>query len=313
MKIDYSTLPKIDCPVCGSEQNLLITKRFDNGPIVKCCSCNHIYLNVSFTDDVLKQMYDNYHGINQIKDLAIIEGWFADSDGVYQIALRKIIELGGIKNKNLLEIGCGVGRFLYECKLQGANVTGIDISPGSVALAKKYFNLDIVQVDLSEALSCGIVKKESFDLVCIFELIEHVKFPLAFLQDICYVLKPGGNLIISTPNFEYFYFLGKSADVVTRWQEHLQFFTPETLEDIIIKAGFKSLLVTTVNNLEFGDRMKQKFSRNLFVNKLWVFVRNIKVVYKLKDIFFSQLNACKTREDIKLFNGTCIFSVSKKA
>lgn len=85
-----------------------------------------------------------------------------------------------IKNLNIqsiLEIGCGHGGFLHYCEVNGVNrCLGVEVSEGTCDFARKTFNLDIV---------CGsfpnIEINEKFDLVCGFDVVEHLSNPVESL------------------------------------------------------------------------------------------------------------------------------------
>lgn len=106
---------------------------------------------------------------------------------------------------DILDAACGQGYGSYLMKTWGAkSVTGIDIDQETVEKASRLFQQDglcymqhtVEQLPFPDA---------SFDVVVSFETIEHVDDPDAFLEEIKRVLKPGGTVIISCPNDNYYY------------------------------------------------------------------------------------------------------------
>lgn len=114
--------------------------------------------------------------------------------------------LGDIKGKRVLEIGCGRGgfsKYLYSC---GADLVAADFSPSAVSIAKHLLTdatgCDIRVADI-QAIPFG---DDEFDLVVSLETLEHVPDWGKGLAELVRVAKPGGHIIITTPN--YFGLLG---------------------------------------------------------------------------------------------------------
>lgn len=100
------------------------------------------------------------------------------------------------RNKRLLEIGCSAGMFLWHAKNYFKEVVGIDYDSHSAKFASrkcgcKVYTVDIEQTDLEE---------NSFDVICAFQTLEHVKNPIDFISRHKKYLKPGGIMAIEVPN-----------------------------------------------------------------------------------------------------------------
>jgi SAM-dependent methyltransferase len=99
----------------------------------------------------------------------------------------------------ILEIGCGEGSFLSSLKNKYYNEpVGLELNSHAVEKATKK-GLTVHKEDLS------IFSKrnhECFNVVCFFQVLEHIADPLSFLQNAVHVLKPGGRLILAVPNNE---------------------------------------------------------------------------------------------------------------
>jgi 2-polyprenyl-3-methyl-5-hydroxy-6-metoxy-1,4-benzoquinol methylase len=103
------------------------------------------------------------------------------------------------KQANILEVGCGYGRLLRFFSERGySNVTGVDISPEEVELAKK------IHPNVVHENALDFIEKytEQFDLIVALDLIEHFhKHEVVRFLDACrQALRPGGHLVIQTPN-----------------------------------------------------------------------------------------------------------------
>lgn len=123
-------------------------------------------------------------------------------------ALRIIQEsIAGRAQKSILDIGCGNGFFLEELKRaikrKNVNYFGVDYSKYKVSEAKKmHSDMEFKVCNLEEAIPYG---DNTFDVVYSGEVIEHIYDPDHMLEECKRVLKPGGLLIITTPNLNAWY------------------------------------------------------------------------------------------------------------
>jgi 2-polyprenyl-3-methyl-5-hydroxy-6-metoxy-1,4-benzoquinol methylase len=111
---------------------------------------------------------------------------------------RKLIaKLSGKKTGELLDIGCGTGEFLATMKEAGWEVQGLEPDPGARDQALKNHGL---QVGASEKLF--ELTNESFDVITMWHVMEHVHQLHEYFDKIQSLLKPGGILIVAVPNYE---------------------------------------------------------------------------------------------------------------
>lgn len=102
----------------------------------------------------------------------------------------------------VLDLGCGTGYGDKVLASKGLNVTGIDIDAEAISFARKNYKDENIEFKVGNILNLKDADKY-FDAVISFEVIEHLKDPDKFLQNINQVLKPGGFFIMSTPNSEF--------------------------------------------------------------------------------------------------------------
>lgn len=160
--------------------------------------------------------------------------------------------VGSLKGKRMLEVGCDTGVFLeYAQKTAQLQVTGLDIFPRVVEVARKR-GLDV----RAHALEAAALPQASFDILCAYDLIEHVEDPQAFLQEAWRVLAPGGVLVLETPNFDgLVYRIGRwlgrldgmrklFAPLQKRlWPPfHVHYFSPRSLIEQMASMGFSPRL-----------------------------------------------------------------------
>jgi cyclopropane fatty-acyl-phospholipid synthase-like methyltransferase len=141
-------------------------------------------------------------------------------------ALSKV--LGGLTGKRILDVGCGIGRFLLSARSQGADVVGYDLSPEACAFAQKRLGIAVHQSNLhSCSSSIG-----NIDAVVMRDFIEHPVEPFADIQAAGSILNRGGLLVIHTPNGGE---SGASVETAKEWVgfrvdlEHLQYLSPQTI------------------------------------------------------------------------------------
>jgi SAM-dependent methyltransferase len=135
----------------------------------------------------------------------------------------------------LLDVGCGGGAFLERMRLQGWEVTGLDASAAIVARVRRELGLPI----LLGSLPRPDLTPQSFELVTLWQSLEHLPRPLEALSDARRLLAPGGRLMVSVPNIAsgpYRWF--GSAWFGLDLPRHLLHFTPATLRAMLHRAGF---------------------------------------------------------------------------
>jgi 2-polyprenyl-3-methyl-5-hydroxy-6-metoxy-1,4-benzoquinol methylase len=140
------------------------------------------------------------------------------------------------KNGTLLDVGCSNGEFLEYMKSQrGWEVSGVEISQYAAQVAKSK-GLTIFTGTLEKAA----FPKASFDVVTLWDVLEHIHDPRSTLTEIRRILRPGGLLTFRVPN-------GDSFDSVLFGQfwagldapRHLYVYTHETIRHLLAETGFK--------------------------------------------------------------------------
>ena len=138
-----------------------------------------------------------------------------------------------------LDVGCAAGFFLKVLADEGWSVAGVESSPAIAGHASEVYGLPPVHVgDLASAP----FPPGSFDLVTMWDLVEHVPDPVALLERAAELLAPEGRLVIETQNVESPF----SRLMGPRWQhykhlEHLYHFGPATLDALLARTGFERL------------------------------------------------------------------------
>ena len=186
------------------------------------------------TLDYRKRFYDKYNS-QQVRPEGA-DPSAADYDTWAQGAEKRFAGwLPMDRSLPVLDMGCGAGNFLYSLgRLGYSDLTGVDLSPEQVTLARGWCpTARIIEGDVFDALR---VNPARFALVSGLDIIEHFRKDevLTFLELVQGALRPGGRLILQTPNAASPW-VGSVAysDFTHEW-----FYSPRGLERILRMAGF---------------------------------------------------------------------------
>jgi SAM-dependent methyltransferase len=152
-------------------------------------------------------------------------------------ALRR---LGSGKGSKLLDVGCAEGQFLHLAARAGYEVTGLDFNPVSVEIAGKLLGASTVYPYSVEELGDRF-RGTQFDVVTIFEVLEHTADPYQTVRSINKLLKLGGQLFLSVPGNQRWPKLFHPE--VDAPPHHLTLWTEEALKKLLGRAGFRVLSV----------------------------------------------------------------------
>lgn len=144
-----------------------------------------------------------------------------------------------------LDIGTGDGSFLFELKHAGfERISGVEPSKAPVAAAHAWVRPLIV----NEFFQPAMFVQKSFDLITCFQTLEHLADPALFLRNVLGLLKPGGMLMLVTHNRRAAttLALGRRSPVLDI--EHLQLFSPRSLQLMLGRAGFTAVATRSFSN-----------------------------------------------------------------
>lgn len=151
-------------------------------------------------------------------------------------------DLKPLAGKRALDVGCGAGLLCEPLARLGAQVTGIDAAEENVQAAREHARGSGLPIEYKWG-DIGQLGLADCDLVCSMEVIEHVADKAAFVAALAAAMKPGGLMVLSTPNrtpqsrlllVEGAERLGAIPRGTHHWQD---FVTPEELADLLAEAG----------------------------------------------------------------------------
>jgi len=241
-----------NCPICNEPLKKIV--RLPNKRRVYLCrNCGLRRLLPLPTNKALAKLYGRkkYYTEELFElhnDLTVGYDWKKPIIKLYQKHLREI-KLASPQPKRLLEIGCARGVFLDMARSANYQVHGIEANPYAANYARKYFKLSV------HAIKFENIKKKlgKFDIIIAYDVLEHVPDPSAFIKKIETFLKPGGLIVLGTPNSSSF--LYKIAETVVllsggliayplvrfygRGIEHLSIFNPGNLKALLEKRRLR--------------------------------------------------------------------------
>ncbi len=265
-------MQSVVCNYCQSSETHLVNRGADlqlgragDYQLVRCCRCGLIYQNPRLTIEELPQHYpDQYlsYPTDLDHDQAMLER--ADRrNGMKRRCVR--VEQYASQKGTVLDIGCATGEFLDAMRERGWATVGVELSEYAAAYAREQLNLDV----RTGTLTSADFPTSSFDVVTMWDVLEHVVDPKETLKEIVRILKPNGLFVAMTPNPA-----SAEAKLFGRhwagWDRprHLHVFPPTVLKNYLYDAGFERVVIKS-----FSGRL----SVTLLSVRYWLTARGIGV------------------------------------
>jgi 2-polyprenyl-3-methyl-5-hydroxy-6-metoxy-1,4-benzoquinol methylase len=256
---DPSRPSETSCFICSNSSGKILEK--DGYFHFLCYDCGHIKVTPTPSQEFLNLLYDsNYEYTSCERSSSSIQksyGW--------------IDKLETSKEYNILDVGCADGVWLDYLKNMGfKNLFGIEISfqLSEIARLKGY---QIVNGDLSR----NFFEDQTFDLIHIGDVIEHMIDPAAMLSQLKNLLTRDGYIVITTPNMDSLWSkITRLTSEVTGlpWSSltpphHQQNFTQKSLKLLIENLGFRVVSKYTSSHSIFYELGSLHLRRNFLKNK----------------------------------------------
>jgi SAM-dependent methyltransferase len=232
------------CQLCGSGERSV---KFRDGEyrVLTCSRCGLVYVSPRLQGQALLDVYDaGYWKSADPKARGYAD--YAREGELYLKTFTRRMRLVARHlpvNARVLDVGCAAGYFLRVAQRAGHDVHGVEMSAAIAGEAVRALGEQRVHVGtLDEAVAAKGHAPASFDLVTLWDVIEHVPEPQPLLRTIRGLLKPGGRLLLETQNVasRWARLLGR------RWHhykhdEHLYHFDPRTIRRLLDECGFEVL------------------------------------------------------------------------
>jgi 2-polyprenyl-3-methyl-5-hydroxy-6-metoxy-1,4-benzoquinol methylase len=240
MKITEFTQPEL-CPLCHTSTNSVLATELRRGAgiVYYCDTCNHGFLLPDQAIDAKKYYAENYRQEYSHNSEAAPTNAreIFDVYRNYQRDRLEVISPFLRETSSLLEVGASSGQFLVNMKDRIKQVHAIELDKACCSFMQKELGIRADSEFLRESMFAG----EKYDVVCSFQVMEHVVNPVSFLQELHQSVKKGGTIFVEVPNLKdpllsvwnvssYQKFFYHSA--------HLHYFTENSLRKVAIDAGF---------------------------------------------------------------------------
>lgn len=237
------------CNLCKSGNGKLFLE-YRNYKLFECLDCSCVYANIRVADDYDKIIYDNdfYKENNKREVLDTYD---------YRKNLFAKERLEYITNKcdfnkesdKLLDLGCGYGYFLKYLTENDIECCGLELTDFFVEVCQEK-GLNVKKTFLEDE------DDNSYNIITMFDVLEHLSDPLSFFHTAHKKLKSGGHLLAYTPNIHSFaFYFQKGKQNLLLPYEHLSFYDAKSLDYLAKKSGFE---VTSVEY--FGLDLVDYFS-----------------------------------------------------
>lgn len=226
------------CPVCQGHNVSASFKRPDSLTVNRCMLCDTYFISPAPDVSQLNRFYQRYdidHRRASLLTPAEAKAAYMSLDPMSDIRIAALASLISLPGKRVLDVGFGRGQFLYLLKRLGCLPTGIELDQDAIEFCKAMGMSDLNLGDWS-----SVKERDGFDLVSMNDLIEHPLDPRAMLEAAHQWLKPGGLLLIWTPNAEAC--LEEAEPTTFRVDlEHMQYLSPRSVARISQTLNFDVL------------------------------------------------------------------------
>jgi 2-polyprenyl-3-methyl-5-hydroxy-6-metoxy-1,4-benzoquinol methylase len=224
-------MEEVNCPICEQSRGdpLHLEGSFQ---MVRCPSCQFIFLNPRPTIESLHHFYQKYLP----EEGSSIELWEKMMRPIFHRAANLLKQFG--RKGRLLDVGTGFGFFLVEMKKRGWEAAGVEISQKAMDYVREVLGLTIFPGPLEKA----DLPDNHFDVVTAFYVIEHLSHPMAFLRECRRILKPGGLLLLRYPHttpIKNFLQLFGIKNRLYDLPAHLSDFSPRMIQECLERVGFE--------------------------------------------------------------------------
>jgi 2-polyprenyl-3-methyl-5-hydroxy-6-metoxy-1,4-benzoquinol methylase len=243
------------CKLCGNRRaQHLYTK---NGvELVRCISCGLVYVWNPPTPDAIERLYSFASGYHTV--------FRSDNSAESRAHAARAVEFLRIVGRysrpgRILDVGCSAGFFLERARAEGWTTFGVEISSDTAELARGR-GLDVFTGTLERT---GF-RPESFDVVTMWDVLEHLEDPVATIAVTAEVLKEEGLLALSTPNIGGIFprLSYRAARWTGRWPHpepphHLFQFSKATISRLLKQGGLTPIKILDRRaplSYTFGDR-----------------------------------------------------------
>ncbi len=263
----FDDLKKI-CEICGSTNIRYYFSTSNAIKIYKCSNCKVQFMNPQYSDEYLIDYYSHY--TNEKSE------WEEELFHSHNFCLDIIEKYLNTKG-SLFDIGCGYGHLLIQAKKRGWQINGYDIDCKTTERVGKTIDIELL---------CGNFTKlnfseESFDVITMLHVIEHLKNPQEYLQLIFKILKKDGIFFLALPNIRsrsavfkfYLEKIGmrkKNRGSYYDTSHHLWYFSQKSIRNCLTNSGFTIINMRSGRHVKpIKSKVKKYIVENILDKILW--------------------------------------------
>jgi SAM-dependent methyltransferase len=229
-------MENINCNICGKNNSVFfrnircLSPKLGNFTLVRCLTCKLIYVNPRPDREELAGFYPFWPAQK-------IEKNYSQSPSIWKIQNRKfrLIKKYLVNPGRLLDVGTGSGEFLKLMRDKGWDVSGVEYAKATSAYAREISGLNVLTKDLLDTH----FNSDYFDLITLWDSLEHLYLPKETLVEIYRILKPDGLLVIAIPNIDNLAANVFKNSWYTNVPRHLYQFSPRTIRVLLEQQNFK--------------------------------------------------------------------------
>ncbi|OGY62594.1 MAG: hypothetical protein A3G58_02880 [Candidatus Colwellbacteria bacterium RIFCSPLOWO2_12_FULL_46_17] len=231
------------CFLCKKQVYRVLTDELRDGTrrkVFYCIACQLGMLSENRSASELKKFYSKEYRtigkpkLNQKSDAQELFDIYVP----FQADRIRFLKPYLTKQARLLDIGCSSGMFLFHAKKYVKEVVGIDYDVAAAEFAAKKCRCRVYTEDIEKT----DLPPKHFDIICLFQTVEHIPNPHELLTRLKMYLKPGGIIAIEVPNLHDALNYAYDLPLYHRFffhASHLWYFTAHSMQKLMIQAGFK--------------------------------------------------------------------------
>lgn len=219
----------IKCGIC--EQSILSDVY---GALKQCKHCKHVFAPLSLSLSEAEELYgkDYFHGEEYVDYVSERESLIKN----FRLRNKELKPFIEFSSSDLLDVGCAYGFYVEESNKHFNKAIGIDIAAEAVNYGRKELKQNLINGDL---LSHDF-GAQKFDLITMWDTIEHLNEPKKYLQKIHELLNPSGVVVFTTGDISSLVpkIRGKKWRMIHP-PTHLHYFSPDSAKHLLESTGFK--------------------------------------------------------------------------
>lgn len=201
------------------------------------------YETVKYKDDIRRVIEKSKRKTALIKTLkGNIESTILEDDKRRFFYFKKIL-----KNKKILDFGCGWGGFLKQIT-EAKLLTGIELREECINYIKKKIKKIEVTNNINNL-------NNKYDIITLFHVLEHIPYQIETLKKIKKQLSKNGKIIIEVPSAQDFLLSLSEFKKFTFWSEHLILHTEKSLKTILKKSGYRKIQIKYYQRYNFSNHL----------------------------------------------------------